>query len=177
MPTGFGTGSNSYGQFWFGGNTFPGFYFKKNVGVGARRSTQFAPGGNVICNTPQNVWNKYIPGAGVGSSSVATRRAKMIHATSCNNNQLCGRFYLELGQNQIRPTKYTTYNSNFTYNTPGLYGVLSYPLYLTTGYSDNPQSPGYTPSLTEGINGGYQNNFPIYTQRVPTPNPTRTSIY
>ena len=29
---GFRTGSNSYGQFWFGGSTFPGFLYKKNVG-------------------------------------------------------------------------------------------------------------------------------------------------
>lgn len=26
---GFRTGSNSYGQFWFGGSTFPGFLYKK----------------------------------------------------------------------------------------------------------------------------------------------------
>ena len=29
---GFRTGSNSYGQFWFGGSSFPGFLYKKNVG-------------------------------------------------------------------------------------------------------------------------------------------------
>jgi len=111
----YGTGSNSYGQFWFGGNTFPGFYYKKNVGVGARRSTQMVAGGNTITNQPNEFWNKYTPGSGVGASSVATRRAKMIHATSCSNGQQCGKFYVELGQNQIRPSRYTTYNSNFTY--------------------------------------------------------------
>lgn len=31
---GFRTSSNSYGQFWFGGNSFPGFLYKKNMGVG-----------------------------------------------------------------------------------------------------------------------------------------------
>jgi hypothetical protein len=112
---GFRTGSNSYGQFWFGGNAFPGFLFKKNVGVGTRRSTQFTPGGTTICNQPNEFWNKYTPGSGVGGTSVATRRAKMIHATSCSGSQQCGRFYMELGQNQIRPSRYTTYNSNFTY--------------------------------------------------------------
>jgi len=36
----FGTGSNSNGQFWYGSTTnFPGFLYKKNVGVGGRRST------------------------------------------------------------------------------------------------------------------------------------------
>lgn len=108
---GFGTGSNSYGQFWFGGNSFPGFLYKKNTGVGGRKNPKYG----LICNKPTQFWNKYTPGAGVGASSVATRRAKMIHATSCNKSQQCGSFYTELGQNQIRPSRYTTYNSNFTY--------------------------------------------------------------
>ena len=107
----YGTGSSSYGQFWFGGNSFPGFLYKKNVGVGGRRSTQMAAGGNTITNQPNEFWNKYTPGAGVGASNIATRRAKMIHATSCSNGQQCGRFYTELGQNQIRVSPYTNYNS------------------------------------------------------------------
>ena len=68
-------------------------------------------GGNTITNQPNEFWNKYNPGAGVGASNIATRRAKMIHATSCSNGQQCGRFYTELGQNQIRPSQYTNYNS------------------------------------------------------------------
>ncbi len=108
---GFGNGSNSNGQFWFGGNSFPGFLYKKNVGVGGRKNPKYG----LICNKPTEFWNKYTPGAGVGASSVATRRAKLIKATVCHDQQLCGRFYVELGQNQIRPSQYTTYNSNFTY--------------------------------------------------------------
>jgi hypothetical protein len=108
----FGRGSGSNGQFWFGGTTFPGFLFKKNVGVGARRSTKFAAGGNITCNQPTDLWNKYTPGAGVGASSVATRRAKMIHATSCNSTQQCGTFLRQLGQNQIRVSQYTNHRSN-----------------------------------------------------------------
>lgn len=126
----FRTGSNSYGQFWFGGSTFPGFLYKKNIGAGARRSTQFTPGGTTTCNQPGELWNKYISGAGVGASSVATRRAKMINATSCNNNQKCGRFYVELGQNQIRPSQYTNYRSNLSVYPP-------YPLYYTPGYTQD----------------------------------------
>ena len=103
------TGSGSYGQFWFGGNSFPGFLYKKNMGVGSRRSTKFTPGGTSISNQPNEFWNKYTPGAGVGASNSATRRSKMIHATSCNNSQQCGKFYVELGQNQIRPSQYTNY--------------------------------------------------------------------
>jgi hypothetical protein len=114
MSNRFGKGSNSYGQFWFGGNSFPGFLYKKNVGVGGRRSTKMVPGGTTTSNTYQDVNNKYIPGAGVGASSLAVRRAKMIHSTTCQNNgQQCGRFYTELGQNQIRPSQTTTYNANF----------------------------------------------------------------
>ena len=110
----FRSGSNSYGQFWFGGNTFPGFLFKKNVGVGGRRSTQFTPGGTIICNQPNEFWNKYTPGSGVGASSVSTRRSKMINATSCSSGQQCGRFYAQLGQNQIRPSIYNNPSSNLS---------------------------------------------------------------
>jgi hypothetical protein len=112
MANRFGNGSNSYGQFWFGGNSFPGFLYKKNVGVGGRRSTRFNAGGNTICNKPTTLWNKYTPGSGVGASSVASRRAKMIHATSCNANQQCGRFYTQLGQNQLRVSQYTNPGAN-----------------------------------------------------------------
>jgi hypothetical protein len=104
----FGTGSNSYGQFWFGGNTFPGFLFKKNVGVGGRRSTKFNPGGNITCNSPTYLYNKYKPGAGgVGASSMSNRRAKNRLATVCGPNQ-CFPCYPTLGQ-----------YSNYTHNPNG----------------------------------------------------------
>ena len=98
MANRFGIGSNSYGQFWFGGSSFPGFLYKKNLGVGGKRSTLFNAGGNTICNKPTTLWNSFVPGSGVGSSSVASRRAKMIRATACTNNQMCGRFYTQLGR-------------------------------------------------------------------------------
>ena len=112
----FRKGSNSYGQFWFGGNSFPGFLYKRNLGAGARRSTQFTPGGTRIVNQPNEFWNKYTPGSGVGGSNIATRRAKMIHATSCTGGQQCGQFYTQLGQNQIRPSQYTNPGSNTYYS-------------------------------------------------------------
>ena len=115
---GYRTGSNSYGQFWFGGNTFPGFLFKKNLGVGARRSTQFTPGGTAICNQPNEFWNKYTPGSGVGASSISARRNKMIYATSCDNGQKCGRFYTQIGQNQIKPNFYNNPGSNLSVYPP-----------------------------------------------------------
>lgn len=109
-----GRTSASYGQFWFGGSTFPGFLFKRNPGGGNSRSTIMGAGGNGSCNQPNFFWNRYISGAGVGASSTANRRAKLINATSCLPGQQCGRFYAGLGQNQIRPSQYTTYNSNFS---------------------------------------------------------------
>jgi hypothetical protein len=106
----FGNGSNSYGQFWFGGNTFPGFLFKKNVGVSGRRSTKFTPGGNTICNTPQYIYNKYKPGqGGIGAQSVANRRAKNRQATICTK-ETCFPCYMSLGQ-----------YSNYTHNPNGFY--------------------------------------------------------
>lgn len=94
----YGRNSSSGGQYWFGGNSFPGFLFKKNGGVGARKSTRFAPGGNIMCNQPTYIYNKYKPGSGgIGANSVATRRAKMIHATVCNGSMQCGQFYKYLG--------------------------------------------------------------------------------
>ena len=110
---GFGTGSVSNGQFWYGSSTnFPGFLYKKNVGVGGRRSTKFAAGGNATCNTPQYLYNKYTPGSGgVGASSIANRRAKNRLATVCGGpNNKCGSFYQYLGQ-----------YDNYTYNPNGYF--------------------------------------------------------
>jgi hypothetical protein len=42
----------------------------------------------------------------------------MIHATSCDAGQQCGRFYTELGQNQIRPSRYTNPGSNLSVYPP-----------------------------------------------------------
>lgn len=138
-------GSNSYGQFWFGGNTFPGFLFKKNIGVASRRSTQFTPGGNTICNQPINLWNKYTPGSGVGANNTSTRRAKLINATSCSAGQQCGKFYVQLGQNQIRPSQYNNPGSNLSVNLPA-----PQTFYYTPGYSTNKFiNPNVTPSIPQ----------------------------
>jgi len=111
---GIGTSNNSYGQFWYGGNKFPGFYFKKNNGVGSRKSTQFTPGGTIICNQPNEFWNKYKPGTGgVGASTTSNRRAKNRHATICTN-QRCFPCYMTLGQ-----------YSNYTHNPNGYYNCIN----------------------------------------------------
>jgi len=120
----FGNGSNSNGNFWYGNRTnFPGFLYKKNVGVGARRSTKFNPGGNVTCNGSTYLYNKYKPGqGGVGASSIANRRAKNRLASVCLENSHCGQFYQYLG-------RYDNYTGN------------------PNGYFPFPQQPG-TPTGT-----------------------------
>ena len=117
----FGRGSNSSGNFWYGNSTnFPGFLYKKNVGVGGRRSTKMNPGGNVTCNRSYYLYNKYKPGTGgVGASTTSNRRAKNRGATVCvNNGDKCGTFYQYLG-------RYDNYTGNpngyFPYPPPPQY--------------------------------------------------------
>jgi uncharacterized repeat protein (TIGR02543 family) len=142
---GFRTGSNSYGQFWFGGNSFPGFLYKKNVGVGTRRSTQFTPGGTITCNQPNYLYNKYKPGnGGVGASSISNRRAKNRLATVCVNNN-CFPCFSTLGQ-----------YSNYTHNPNGFIpcpGTIN----ITNSSSSTPSPSGtYTVRyLGNGSNGGF----------------------
>ena len=104
----FGSGPSN-GQFWYGSTTnFPGFLYKKNVGVGGRRSTKMGPGGNITCNSSTYIYNKYKPGqGGVGASSIANRRAKNRLATVCTE-QKCFPCYMTLGQ-----------YSNYTHNPNG----------------------------------------------------------
>ena len=98
MPA-FGTGSS--GQFWFGQY---GFLYKKNVGVGGRRSTKMNPGGNNNCNSSTYLYNKFKPGSGgVGASNISNRRAKNRLATICNSQQNCFPYYNRLGQYSGNP--------------------------------------------------------------------------
>lgn len=100
--------SISFGQFWYGNSTnFPGFLYKKNVGVGGRRSTKFGAGGNIYCNKSRHIFNKYKPGVnGVGASTIANRRAKNRLASVCGGrNSQCGPFYQYLG-------RYNNYTEN-----------------------------------------------------------------
>jgi uncharacterized repeat protein (TIGR02543 family) len=143
--SGFGTGSNSNGQFWFGGNTFPGFLFKRNLGVGARRSTKFNPGGNILCNSPTYLYNKYKPGAGgIGASSMSTRRAKNRLATVCGPNQ-CFPCYNTLGQ-----------YSNYTHNPNGFIPcpAITSSSSVTPTPTPSPSGPYTVTYLGNGSNGG-----------------------
>jgi len=79
----------TYGNFYYGKT---GFYFKKNGAIGAR----YNPPLGSICNAPQNVNNRYIPGSGVGASSTSQRRAKLINAYK-TAPQTCGQCQTRLG--------------------------------------------------------------------------------
>jgi hypothetical protein len=126
----FGTGSNSNGQFWFGGSTFPGFLYKKNPGGGGRRSTKFNPGGNILCNKSTNLYNQYKPGGGgVGASSVSNRRAKNRLATICGPNQ-CFPCYTTLGQ-----------YSKYTHNPNGYVQCIEGPIPIPNPGSILPLAP------------------------------------
>ena len=115
--SGLRTSSSSYGQFWYGSSTnFPGFLYKKNLGVAGKKSTKMFPGGSPVCScdgTPTYLYNKYTPGSqGIGSSGGANRRAKNRLATVCiqsSQGQIkkCFACYSRLGQYTINPNGYT----------------------------------------------------------------------
>ena len=113
---GFGNGSNSNGQFWYGRpQNFPGFLFKKNTGVGGRKNPLYG----LICNKPTYIYNKYKPGTGgVGAQNRANRRAKNARATVCLDHE-CGRFYNYLG---LYPRySYRSIDGYFPYPLPTTY--------------------------------------------------------
>ena len=137
----FGSGYSN-GQFWYGRSTgFPGFLYKKNVGVGGRRSTKMNPGGNVTCNSYTYLYNKYKPGTGgVGASSVSNRRAKNRLATVCDA-QKCFPCYTTLGQ-----------YSNYTHNPNGFVpcpGTIN----ISGSVTPTPTPPSGTYTVTYFGNG------------------------
>ena len=89
----------SNGNFWYGRSTgFPGFLYKRNNGVGGRKSTKMGPGGNITCNQSTYLYNKYKPGSGgVGASSISNRRAKNRLATVCNGSGTTRKNYVATG--------------------------------------------------------------------------------
>jgi hypothetical protein len=116
---GVGNGSNSYGQFWFGGSSFPGFLYKKNTGVGGRKNPKYG----LICNKPTTLWNTYTPGSGVGASNISNRRSKMIKSSNCSNGGGCSKTNLNLGLFK-NPLSYYPYPSIPRYEILGEYSFL-----------------------------------------------------
>jgi hypothetical protein len=163
MSSAFGTG-HSNGQFWFGGSTFPGFLYKKNVGVGGRRSTKMNPGGNITCNSSTYLYNKYTPGAsGIGASSMSNRRAKNRLATVCrsgdgSNTKNCFPGQSTLGQ-------YSNYTHNPNGFIPFMFNVVPAPIVHLTPTPTPTLTLTLTPTLTPDptcpekiVNGGIFNS-------------------
>ena len=44
--------------------------------------------GAIINDKDRDIFNKYVPGSGVGSNNISVRRAKKIRATQCKSNCL-----------------------------------------------------------------------------------------
>uniref|UniRef100_A0A6C0HRZ2 Uncharacterized protein n=1 Tax=viral metagenome TaxID=1070528 RepID=A0A6C0HRZ2_9ZZZZ len=78
------------GSYWVGRG---GFNYKRSGGGGARRNFPLG----LITNKPADVNNTYVVGAGVGASSRATRRAKMLHATLNTPQYPYSRMFNRLG--------------------------------------------------------------------------------
>jgi hypothetical protein len=143
----FGSGSNSNGNFWYGNSTgFPGFLYKKNVGVGGRRSTKFAAGGNITCNSSTYLYNKYKPGSnGVGASSISNRRAKNRLASVCGSSNKCFPCFNTLGQ-------YNSYTGNPNGLIPCPY-IEKPPSYSATGIFDVSSNSQYNTIIIFTGNG------------------------
>ena len=106
---GFGTGSNSNGQFWYGDY---GFLYKKNNGVGGRKNPLYG----LLCNKPTYLYNKFKPGTGgVGAQNRSNRRAQNRRSTVCLDRN-CGMFYNYLGQ--YPRYSYKSINGYFPYPIP-----------------------------------------------------------
>jgi hypothetical protein len=78
------------GSYWVGSG---GFNYKRSGGGGNHRI--FSLG--AIANQPQNLNNTYVSGAGVGASSIANRRAKLLHSTVCTGQYPCNKSFFRLG--------------------------------------------------------------------------------
>jgi len=99
-----GIGNKSGGIYY--GRT--GFLYKKNTGVGGRRSSRFIPGGGArtcigsVCPPKSTFFNKYKAGdTYIGAQPTAIRRAKNIRATVCGEgSHKCSESFNRLGVNK-----------------------------------------------------------------------------
>jgi hypothetical protein len=78
-----------YGNFYVGKT---GFFYKKSGGGGVGRVLPTA-----AANMPHTVDNVYVPGSGVGASSISNRRARLLKATKCNADYPCSKSFSQLG--------------------------------------------------------------------------------
>ena len=102
------------GNFWVGKG---GFNYKRSCGSGNRKNFALA----LITSQPADVNTKFIPGSGVGASSISNRRAKLIHSTSCTAEYPCSKSFAQLGL-----------QSSGGSNNYALNWYLSYPITVPT---------------------------------------------
>lgn len=102
------------GNFWVGKG---GFNYKRSCGSGNRKNFALA----LITSQPADVNTKFIPGSGVGASSISNRRAKLIHSTSCTAEYPCSKLFAQLGL-----------QSSGGSNNYALNWYLSYPITVPT---------------------------------------------
>lgn len=77
----------TYGNFYVGKG---GFQYKKSGGGGNHRIFS-------LSNVPASINNTFVPGSGVGASSIANRRAKLNRATICTETYPCSKSFSKLG--------------------------------------------------------------------------------
>lgn len=104
------------GSYWVGRG---GFNYKRSGGGGARRNLPLG----LITNQPADVNNTYVVGAGVGASSRATRRAKMLHATLNTPQYPYNRIFNRLGLQASGGSNDYAYNWYFNDVWPNPYPI------------------------------------------------------
>lgn len=95
-----------YGNFYYGKS---GFFYKKNGAIGSR----YNPPIGAICNQPQNIYNKYVPGSGVGATSRFASRAKLIRSTQYYPFQTFSTCITEIGSFSKYSGGYNNYVLNW----------------------------------------------------------------
>jgi len=134
------------GSYWVGRG---GFNYKRSGGGGARRNLPLG----LITNQPVDVNNTYVVGAGVGASSRATRRAKMLHATLNTPQYPYNRMFNRLGLQASGGSNDYAYNWYFNDVWPN-----PYPFYRSIVKTLKTLKYTILPSLNTGDGYGTQAN-------------------
>jgi hypothetical protein len=123
------------GSYWVGRG---GFNYKRSGGAGGRRN--FSLG--AITNQPADINNTFIPGSGVGASSIATRRAKILHSTINSKTYPYNQMYARLGLQMSGGSNDYAYNWYINDVWPNPYPIYRQPTVKTLSYSVLPNLGG-----------------------------------
>ena len=114
-----------------------GFQYKKAGGAGGRKNP---PLGLLNCSSTR-FYNDYIPGAGVGATSIASRRAKIVRATKCSTNYPCYPSFSKLGLYASGGSNKYALNWLINYNAIAPYNQGHPSLYIRNPSSNSNPSP------------------------------------